>query len=233
MEEAAERWGEIRKKFIVGAERKGWTDLNRALLEAPDTFRRPTGEEDTQNTDMMLLYFTSGTTGYPKMVWHDYTYPIAHIVTARYWQNVVSGDDGLHLTVAESGWAKFVWGKLYGQWLCEAGVFAYDFDKFDADDLLKVMGKYKVTTFCAPTIYRFLSAGIVTIDLRRYLRVHRGGALNPRLQSVLRSDGAEINGSLRADEPRFWYSTKTRGARPGSRERFRTRTTSTSWTKTG
>lgn len=109
----------------------------------------------TLSTDPFIMYFTSGTTGYPKAVIHDHTYPLAHIITARHWQNVKEG--GLHLTVADTGWGKASWGKLYGQWLAGTAVMVYDFDKFVAADLMAVIQKYHVTTFCAPpTIYRFL-----------------------------------------------------------------------------
>ena len=96
----------------------------------------------------MIMYFTSGTSGYPKAAVHDFTYPIGHIVTAKYWHNVEP--DGLHLTIADTGWGKAVWGKLYGQWLCEAAVFTYDFDKFEGNSVLSMIEKYKITTFCAP-----------------------------------------------------------------------------------
>ena len=103
----------------------------------------------------MLVFFSSGTTGYPKMVEHDYSYPIGHIMTARHWHKV--NPDGLHFTVADTGWGKALWGKIYGQWLCEAGVFTYDFDRFHAADLLPMFKQYGITTFCAPpTIFRFL-----------------------------------------------------------------------------
>jgi len=102
-----------------------------------------------------LLYFTSGTTANPKMVVHDFTYPLGHIVTAKFWQNVEN--NGLHFTVADTGWAKSVWGKLYGQWLVGAAVFVYDFEKFTPEDMLAKISKFGVTSFCAPpTIYRFL-----------------------------------------------------------------------------
>ena len=111
----------------------------------------------------MLIYFTSGTTGMPKMVEHNFAYPLGHILTAKYWQNV--SDNGLHLTVAETGWAKAAWGKIYGQWLSGCAVMTYDFDKFKPHTLMKVIEKYKVTTFCAPpTIYRFL----IKEDLKKY-----------------------------------------------------------------
>ena len=140
----------------------------------------------------MLLYFTSGTTGYPKMVCHDYSYPIAHIVTAKYWHNV--DPDGLHLTVSETGWAKSVWGKLYGQWFLAAGIFVYDFDKFIPADLLEKIEEYKLTTFCAPpTIYRFLiKEGLERYDLLfPQICHHRRRSVEPRgLQAVRAEDGA-------------------------------------------
>jgi len=130
----------------------------------------------------MILYFSSGTTGYPKMVIHDHTYAIAHIITARHWHNVVP--DGLHLTVADTGWGKAVWGKLYGQWLCGAGVFVYDFDKFAPKDLLHKIEQYKITTFCAPpTIYRFfIKEGMEGHDLSSLVYATTAGeALNPEV----------------------------------------------------
>jgi acetyl-CoA synthetase len=109
-----------------------------------------------KNSDMMLVYFTSGTTGYPKMVAHDFTYPLGHIINAKYWQNVL--DDGVHFTMAETGWAKFSWGKIYGQWIAGSAVFGYDYyGRFTPTDILPLLLKYQITTFCAPpTIYRFL-----------------------------------------------------------------------------
>ncbi len=150
VEEACEEYQDIQTRFVVRGQREGWLDFDAMLEEQPDTFDRV----ETSTEDTLLLYFTSGTTGYPKMVYHNHSYPIAHIITAKYWHNVAS--DGLHLTVSETGWAKSVWGKLYGQWLLAAAVFVYDFDKFTPKNLLEKIQNYKVTSFCAPpTMYRF------------------------------------------------------------------------------
>ena len=131
----------------------GWVDF-KPLMERADTdFPRPL--QVNANSDTMLLYFTSGTTGMPKMVQHNYAYPLGHIVTAKYWHQVL--DRGLHLTMADTGWAKAAWGKIYGQWLCGSAVFVYDYDRFVPSSILDVITKHKVNTFCAPpTIYRFL-----------------------------------------------------------------------------
>jgi len=155
IDEAQQECPVLTLKALVGGEREGWINFDKALQEASDIFEKPTGSEMTTNDDMMLLYFTSGTTGYPKMVQHNFTYPLGHILTAKFWQCV--REDKLHLTVSETGWAKSVWGKLYGQWLAGAVVFVYDFNKFVPKDLLKMIEKYRISTFCAPpTIYRYL-----------------------------------------------------------------------------
>lgn len=134
---------------------EGLVDFCKELYSASDVFARPTGAEATQNSDPMLIYFSSGTTGMPKMVWHDYAYPLGHIVTAKYWQCVQDGK--IHMTQTDSGWAKFAWGKIYGQWICGACIGAYDTEKFKPHSMLEAMGRIKPTTFCAPaTIYRFL-----------------------------------------------------------------------------
>lgn len=130
----------------------GWYDFDKGIASA-DKFKRP--ETVNSNEDLSLLYFTSGTTGEPKMVAHDFLYPLGHIITGKYWHNL--DESSLHLTVADTGWGKAVWGKLYGQWFSGANVFVYDFEKFNAQHLLGQMEKYKVTSFCAPpTIYRFM-----------------------------------------------------------------------------
>ena len=141
-----------------GVDRPGWLDFRRELAAASPEFERPGGREATENGDVLLAYFTSGTTGYPKMVKHNQTYPLGHILTATFWQNVV--EDGLHYTVADTGWAKCVWGQIYGQWIAGSAVFAYDYDRFDAGRMMEMATKHGVTTFCAPpTIYRFMIKG--------------------------------------------------------------------------
>ncbi|MGO9377325.1 MAG: AMP-binding protein [Dissulfurispiraceae bacterium] len=150
-------------KVLVGGSRNGWLDFTSEVGRVPGSFSRPVGDSATSNSDTMLLYFTSGTTGMPKMVQHDFTYPLGHILTAKYWQNVQ--ENGLHLTVADTGWAKAVWGKIYGQWIAGCAVFVYDYDKFEPRKLLDVIVRYGITSFCAPpTIYRFL----IKEDLSKY-----------------------------------------------------------------
>lgn len=145
----------VEKLVSVGAPTpEGWISFHEGVGNAKP-FIAPQGEAASKNSDISLLYFTSGTTANPKMVVHDFTYPLGHIVTAKFWQNVEK--DGLHFTVSDSGWAKSVWGKLYGQWLAGCAVFVYDFEKFSPDDMLEKISKFGVTSFCAPpTIYRFL-----------------------------------------------------------------------------
>ncbi len=131
---------------------KGWEDFHKGIENA-EPFKRPV--ESTKNSDPIIVSFTSGTTGDPKMVLLDSVYPLAHIVTAKYWQNL--HENSLHLTIADTGWLKAVWGKLYGQWLVGATVFVYDHEKFTPSAILEVLSKHKVTSLCAPpTIFRFL-----------------------------------------------------------------------------
>lgn len=143
----------VNHRISVGPEiADGWLNFQSGISTAKD-FQRP--EKATANSDISLLYFTSGTTGNPKMVAHDFTYPLGHIITASYWQNIK--ENGLHLTVADTGWGKAVWGKLYGQWLAGGAVFVYDHEKFTPADMLAMIEKYKVNSFCAPpTVYRFM-----------------------------------------------------------------------------
>lgn len=172
----------LQNKVVVGGSRPGWADYTAGVEAAQESFARPTGGDGTTNSDMMLLYFTSGTTGYPKMVQHNFVYPLGHIVTAKYWQCVREG--GLHLTVADTGWAKAAWGKIYGQWLAGSAVFTYDYDKFVPKELLKVIVENGVTTFCAPpTIYRYLiKEDLSKFDLSKLeYCVVAGEPLNPEV----------------------------------------------------
>jgi len=182
IEESESKSPTLKLKVVIDQERKGWLNFTKGMENNSEVFIRPVSDQATVNSDIMLLYFTSGTTGMPKMVNHDFVYPLGHILTAKYWQNVM--DNGLHFTVADTGWAKSAWGKLYGQWLSGSAVMTYDYDKFVPKNLMEVIEKYKVTTFCAPpTIYRFL----IKEDLTKFDLSHlkycvvAGEPLNPEV----------------------------------------------------
>ena len=167
-------------KIMVGGSREGWHDFN---AEYGLFSRRYTRRDDAPCGDEpMLMFFTSGTSGYPKIAAHNYKYPLGHFITAKYWHQV--NPDGLHLTISDTGWAKSLWGKLYGQWLCEAAVFVYDFDRFDAEKILPMFAKYQITTFCAPpTMYRMLiKQNLSRFDLSSIQHASIAGeALNPEV----------------------------------------------------
>lgn len=155
----------VKLKFVTKHKNAGedWLDFEAGLNAAPSEWQRPVGDSDTVATDMMLMAFSSGTTGYPKMIMHDFTYPLGHIVTGVFWHRVVDG--GLHFTISDTGWLKSLWGKFYGAWFGESAVLVYDFNKFDGRDILEVLEKYKVTTFCVPpTMYRFM----LQFDVKNY-----------------------------------------------------------------
>ena len=153
----------VKKLVTVGPSREGWIDFHAEVDKCVPEFPRPVGDAAVHSEDPMLLYFTSGTSGYPKMVLHNYLYPIGHLITAKYWHGVQ--DNGLHLAVSETGWGKAVWGKLYGQWICGSAVFVYDMHSFKPDKMLQKIAKYGITTFCAPpTVYRYL----IRQDLSKY-----------------------------------------------------------------
>ncbi|MDR2185846.1 MAG: AMP-binding protein [Treponema sp.] len=138
-----------------GAVPPGLIDMRTAIEKAPEGFVRPSGAGNTKTTDPMLIYFSSGTTGMPKMVLHNHSLPLGHIVTAKYWQCVEDGR--VHLTQTDSGWAKFAWGKIYGQWICGAVVGVYDTEKFTPQGMLAALDRLRPATFCAPaTVFRFL-----------------------------------------------------------------------------
>ncbi len=178
-ERAAAEFPEI-VKILVGAKRDGWYDYNSEMMLCSDSF--PRTEDAPCGDDTMLMLFTSGTTGYPRVAAHSYKYALGHYITARYWHNV--RPNGLHFTISDTGWGKALWGKLYGQWLCEAAVFTYDFDRFTPEDILPMFAKYGITTFCAPpTMYRFF----IREDLSKYdlssieYATTAGEALNPEV----------------------------------------------------
>jgi len=140
---------------IVGETTDGFVDFRRVVSEASEHFTRPVGEMATKSKDPMLIYFSSGTTGMPKMILHNFSHPLGHIVTAKYWQHASKGSR--HMVSADSGWAKFGWGKIYGQWICGAVIVAYDVAKFDAKNMLETIERVRPEVFCAPpTIFRFL-----------------------------------------------------------------------------
>lgn len=148
-------------RFIVNGHRDGWLDFDREMEECSEVWERV----PTKSTDRFLMYFTSGTSGNPKMAVHDYSYPLGHILLAKHWQQVEP--DGLHWTVADTGWAKNAWGKFYGQWIMEAAVFVYEYDRFEPHHIMNMIEKHKVSTFCCPpTMFRlYLNAGIEGHDL--------------------------------------------------------------------
>ncbi len=167
-------------RITCNGKREGWHDYDAESALFTRSFRR---EEDAPcGKDPMVMFFTSGTTGYPKIVTHSYKYALGHFITAKYWHCVEP--DGLHFTISDTGWGKALWGKLYGQWMCEAPIFTYDFDRFDAHDILPMFAKYNITTFCAPpTMYRYM----IKEDLGKYdlSSIHHattaGEALNPEV----------------------------------------------------
>lgn len=182
IEDSESKSPSLKHKVLIGEDREGWINFSKGMDGSPELFLKPRPDEAVKNNDAMLLYFTSGTTGMPKMVTHDFTYPLGHIVTALYWQNV--RDNGLHFTIADTGWAKSAWGKIYGQWISGSAVMTYDYDKFVPGDILGVIEKYKVTTFCAPpTIYRFLiKEDLKAFDLSNLKNcVVAGEPLNPEV----------------------------------------------------
>ncbi len=167
-------------KIMVNGEREGWRNYDEESARFSSHFERT--EESPCGDDLMLMFFTSGTSGYPKTAMHSHKYPLGHFHTAKFWHNV--DPDGLHFTISDTGWAKSMWGKLYGQWLCEAPTFVYDFDRFDAADILPMFAKYKITTFCAPpTMLRMM----VKQDISKYdfssvqHMTTAGEALNPEV----------------------------------------------------
>ncbi|MBQ6907770.1 MAG: AMP-binding protein, partial [Clostridia bacterium] len=177
---AAKQVSSLKIKITTTTDKKGWHSFDKEYALFSRKFVR---EEDAPcGDDDMLMFFTSGTTGYPKIAVHSYKYPLGHFVTAKYWH--CAERNGLHFTISDTGWGKGLWGKLYGQWMCEGGVFVYDFDRFHAENILPLFAKYNITTFCAPpTMYRML----IKEDLSKYdlssikHATIAGEALNPEV----------------------------------------------------
>ena len=170
----------LKTKILVGGSREGWHNFDEEYTMFRSSF--PRTADSPKGDDLMLMFFTSGTTGYPKIAAHSYKYALGHYITAKYWHCVHS--DGIHFTISETGWGKALWGKLYGQWLCEGAVFTYDFDKFDAADILPLFKQYNITTFCAPpTMYRmFIKEDLSKYDLSSIRHATTAGeALNPEV----------------------------------------------------
>ena len=183
------------KRMIVNGQREGWADFNAEMPAFSDVFERPTNPEELScGSEPNLMFFTSGTTGYPKIATHCHKYALGHFITARYWHNV--DPNGIHFTISDTGWGKALWGKLYGQWLSETCVFVYDFDRFDANKILPMFSKYNITTFCAPpTMYRFfIKEDLSKFDLSsiKYATV-AGEALNPEVYNqFLKATGVKL-----------------------------------------
>jgi acetyl-CoA synthetase len=210
----------LKHKAIVGKTiPKGFIDMSRTVSESNENFIRPTGDNDTKIHEPMLIYFSSGTTGMPKMVHHNHCLPLGHIVTAKYWQCVQ--DNKIHLTQTDSGWAKFAWGKIYGQWICGAAIGAYDTEKFTPKGMLDALARIKPATFCAPaTIFRYL----IKEDLSGYDFSYiehtsvAGEPLSPEVyHQIKEKTGLEIREGFGQSETSIMAATfKWLDVRPGS-----------------
>ncbi len=191
-ENAAKKCPQVEKLIMVGGSKDGWHDFDKEYKLFSGKYER--SEDASCGDETALMFFTSGTTGNPKMAAHKHTYALGHFVTAKYWH--CCERDGLHLTISDTGWGKSLWGKLYGQWLCEGAVFVYDFDKFDENDILPMFAKYNITTFCAPpTMLRMLIRGDLSkFDLSSIHHMTTAGeALNPEVFNQFKSaTGLEI-----------------------------------------
>jgi acetyl-CoA synthetase len=179
-DEAEKLYKPLKNKIIVGGERDGWRNFDEEYTAFSSRYERKA--DAPGGDDLMLMFFTSGTSGYPKIAAHNYKYALGHFHTAKYWHCV--DPDGLHFTISDTGWAKAMWGKLYGQWLSEAATFVYDFDRFSAADILPMFAKYHITTFCAPpTMLRMMvKEDITKYDLSSVKHMTTAGeALNPEV----------------------------------------------------
>ena len=215
VDEAAAKCPGLKHKILVNGSRDGWHDFNEEYPIFSSHFAR--AADAPCGSDPMLMFFTSGTSGYPKLTAHNYKYPLGHFITAKYWHRV--NPDGLHLTISDTGWAKSSWGKIYGQWLCEAAIFVYDFDRFDGEKILPMFAKYNITTFCAPpTMYRMLiKQDLSKYDLSSIQHASTAGeALNPEvfrqfelstglkiMEGFGQSESTLIIGNLAGDSHKF------------------------------
>lgn len=182
VDKALEQYPEIQIRLMVGKCHEGWHDFDKEMKEFPAHYEYPDPRLIPGGKDPSIMFFTSGTTAYPKITTHNFKYPLGHYVTAKYWHMV--NPSGLHLAISDTGWGKALWGKIYGQWLCEAPVFVYDFDDFNARNILKMIQKYHITTFCAPpTVYRVMvHLKLEKYDLSSLERVTTAGeALHPEI----------------------------------------------------
>ena len=195
VDEAFDQYETLKIRAVTrGKKVSGWIDFDTSLAAQSDVWARPEGEADTKVTDPMIMSFSSGTTGYPKMVLHDFSYPLGHLLTGVFWHRVEDG--GIHFTISDTGWLKSLWGKMYGQWLGETAVFTYDFEKFNAADILSKISEFQITTFCAPpTMYRFMiKEDFSPYDLSALKHCCTAGeALNPEVYSQwLKNTGLKI-----------------------------------------
>ncbi len=172
--------GRVDIKIMAHGTRPGWYDFDKDIESCSPVYER--NEDSPKGSDLMLMMFTSGTTKYPRIATHSHTYPLGHFATAKFWHNC--SPNGIHFTISDTGWGKALWGKLYGQWMCETAIFVYDFDKFKAEDILPMFKKYGITTFCAPpTMYRFfIKEDLSKYDLSSITYSNTAGeALNPQV----------------------------------------------------
>ena len=194
-DEALDQYETLKSRAVTrGKKVEGGIDFDTACEAGGDGWTRRDDDQNTRVTDPMTMSFSSGTTGYPKMVLHDHSYPLGHLATGVLWHRVEDG--GLHFTISDTGWLKSLWGKMYGQWLGESAVFTYDFEKFSAADILSKLDKYKITTFCAPpTMYRFMiHEDFTPYDLSSLKHCCTAGeALNPEVYTKwLKNTGLKI-----------------------------------------
>ncbi len=212
-------WGNanLKTKIMVGGARESWHCFNKDIRFFSANFTRP--EDAVGGDDTMLMFFTSGTTSYPKITTHNHKYPLGHYITAKYWHQV--DPNGIHFAISDTGWGKALWGKIYGQWICEAPIFTYDFDDFDAKKILQMIEKYKITTFCAPpTAYRVMvHLKLENYDLSSLQNVTTAGeALNPKVfEKFKEKTGFDIMEGFGQTETTMLIGTiKGMTPRPGS-----------------